>query len=519
MSNQRQSCFGCVDHSKQNKTHNPGAITQMAKPSRVTSALSLKVVLFLAITAVVANRAAAQASGGFQSSQPSNTAASIAQIASAGGWDTSLTLVNLSTFPVGTVLNFYDNSGNPLSLPFSFPQGTMSAMTNSTVNGSITASGLLLVDTTGLYTQPANVGWSRLQASGEVGGYALFTNTRTNWQAAVPMQTLNASSYLLAFDNTGALSTGVAIANLATQDANINAIIRDDGGNIIGTESISVPAQGHTSFTMSSTYPVTAGMRGTVEFDTPAGGQINVLGLRANGPALTTVPVLADVGTAGGSMAHLTYSQGWETTFTLVNTGTSSAQATLSFFDDFGTPLGVSMIFPQTGTLANSTTVTKTLAPGASLIVETNGNDNYKSVSGSALLTTTGNVSGFAVFRFDPSQQEAVVPLETRNASSYTVVYDNSNGNATGLALANASDQAETLSLILRDETGAQFAGGSVTLAAHGHTALTMSEAYPGTEGIRGTVQISNLAGTPFSALGIRFTPSQNITTIPVLAK
>ena len=153
------------------------------------------------------------------------------------------------------------------------------------------------------------------------------------------------------------------------------------------------------------------------------------------------------------------------------------------------------------------------------MVLETNGNDNYKSVSGSALLTTTGNVSGFAVFRFNPSQQEAVVPLETRNANSYTVVYDNTEGNSTGLALANASDQAVTLSLNLRDDGGSQISGGSVTLPAHGHTALTMSQAYPGTAGIRGTVQISSLTSTPFSALGIRFTSSQNITTIPVLVK
>ena len=489
----------------------------MAKPLTVTSALSLRIVFFLGVTAAVVNQVAAQASGGFQSFVPVSTAASIAQIASAGGWDTNITLVNLSTFPVGTVMNFYDDAGNPLSLPFTFPLGLTSPMTNSTVNGSINASGLLLVDTTGLYTQAANVGWSRLQALGKVGGYALFTNTPNNWQAAVPLQTLNASSYLLAFDNTGSLSTGLAIANLSMQTANINAIIRDDSGTIIGTETITVPAQGHTSFTLSSTYTVTAGKRGTVELDTPAGGQINVLGLRANGPALTTVPVLAEVGTAGGSMAHVTYNQGWDTTFTLVNTGTSPAQATLSFFDDFGTPLQMSMAFPQTGAVSDSATVTQTLAAGASLIMATSGQSNFKSVSGSALLTTTGNVSGFAIFRYNPSQQEAVVPLETSDASAYTVAYDNTNGLTTGLALANASDQAETLSLILRDENGAQFAGGAINLPAHGHTAVTLSLAYPGTAGIRGTVQISNLAGTPFSALGIRFTAGQNITTIPVL--
>ena len=491
----------------------------MAIPLRVTSALSLRVVLVLSVTAALANRAGAQASGGFQSSAPANTTASIAQIASAGGWDTTLTLVNLSTFPVGAVMNFFDDEGIPLRLPFTFPQGGMSPTTNSTVNGSINASGLLLVDTTGLPTQPASVGWSHLQTSGSVGGYALFTNTPNNWQAAVPIQTLNASSYFLAFDNTGSLSTGVAIANLADQDANINAIIRDDHGIMIGTEMINVPAQGHTSFTLSSTYAVTTGIRGTVELDTPAGGQINVLGLRANGRALTTVPVLAGVGANGGSMAHVTYNQGWETTFTLVNTGAAPAQATMSFFDDFGTPLQISMTFPQTGAVSTSSTVTETLPAGGSLIIQTNGHDAYKSVSGSALLTTTGNVSGFAIFRYNPSQQEAVVPLETRNSSSYTMVYDNTNGIATGLALANASDQTLNLSLILRDENGAQFAGGAISLPAHGHTAVDMSHAYPGTAGIRGTVDLTTLANTTFSALGIRFTPSQNITTIPVLSR
>jgi hypothetical protein len=491
----------------------------MSKPLAVIGARCWKIVFFLGVTAALTDRLAAQASGGFQSSSPANTLASIAQVASAGGWDTTLTLVNLSTVPSGATLNFFDDSGNPLSLPFTFPQGTLTATTNSIFQGSLNASGLLLLDTTGLPTQAANIGWGLMQASGTVSGYALFTNTPNNWQAAVPIETLNASSYLLPFDNTGTLSTGLAIANLSTQAADINVTIRDDSGTAIGTEVISVPAQGHTSFMLNSVYPVTAAIRGTIEFDTPAGGQINVLGLRVNGPALTTVPVLAEVGTGGGSIAHVTYNQGWQTAFTLVNTGTTSAQATLSFFDDSGTPLAMSLMFPQTGAVSDSTTVTETLAAGASWIIQTDGVDSYKSVTGSALLTTTGNVSGFAIFRYDPSQQEAVVPLETRNASSYTVVFDNTNGLVTGLALANQTDQSVSLNLIIRNDSGAEIAGGIENLAAHGHTSLVLSQSYPATARIRGTVQIQVPTGGQVSALGIRFTPSQNITTIPVLAK
>ena len=466
-----------------------------------------RIALLLGVTASMANAA---------------TATSIAQIASAGGWDTTLTIVSLNASPAEPVLSFFDQSGNPLVLPFTFPQGSMPPQTTSKIDGSVNAHGVLLVDTTGPSWKDANVGWSLLQGLGSMNGYALFTNTPNNWQAAVPLETRNASSYVLAFDNTNTgtpLSTGVAIANLSSQSAGINVIIRDDSGATIDTETLQMAAQGHASFTLASTYHVTDGIRGTVEFDTPAGGQINVLGLRAHGPALTTLPLLAEVGVNGGSMAHVTYNQGWQTNITLVNTGTSSAKATLSFFDDSGTPVPMSLTFPQTGAVSNSSVVTETLAPGASVIMETNGHGGYKSVTGSALLATTGNVSGFAIFRYDPSQQEAVVPLESRNSSSYTVVYDNTNGIETGLAIANATAQAITLNLIVRDDTGAEIKAGILPLAAHGHTSMILSKAYEGTKGIRGTVEIDALSGGQFSALGLRFTPGQNVTTIPVLAK
>ena len=64
---------------------------------------------------------------------------------------------------------------------------------------------------------------------------------------------------------------------------------------------MSLAANGHTSFVLSDMatgFPVTADRRGTVEFDTPAGGRISVLGIRFSPPnnALTTIPALANVG-------------------------------------------------------------------------------------------------------------------------------------------------------------------------------------------------------------------------------
>ncbi len=78
-----------------------------------------------------------------------------------------------------------------------------------------------------------------------------------------------------------------------------------------------------------------------------------MLGIRFTPPnnALTTIPALANVGTGGGSIAHLASGgDGWQTTFVLVNTGTTAAPATLKFFNDqTGAPLSLPLAFPQAG--------------------------------------------------------------------------------------------------------------------------------------------------------------------------
>ena len=66
--------------------------------------------------------------------------------------------------------------------------------------------------------------------------------------------------------------------------------------------------------------------------------------------ALTTIPALANVGTTGGSIAHLATGNGWQTTFVLVNTGTTPAQVNLNFFADVtGVPLLLPISYPQVG--------------------------------------------------------------------------------------------------------------------------------------------------------------------------
>jgi hypothetical protein len=349
----------------------------------------------------------------------------------------------------------------------------------------------------------------------------------------VPLETRKASSYPLPFDNTGGVSTGVAIANLASAAAAVYVVIRNDAGVPIGTGSISLAAQGHTSFMLTDStngFPAAAAVRGTVEFDTPPRGQISVLGLRVNtipnssGFALTSLPVLAGIGTGGGAMAHIASGAGWQTTFTLVNTGPTAATASLSFFGDNGSAVSLPLSFPQTGAASTANNVNQSIPPGGSLIVVVQDPGGVMSTTGSAVLTTTGNVGGFAVLRYNPTGQEAAVPLQAVNAPSYILAFDNTGVLSTGLALANLAAQAASVNVIIRDDSGAQIGTGSIDLPAQGHTSFMLTDTSSGgwaaTAGVRGTVEFDTPVGGRIAPLGLRAASIPGgftITTIPVM--
>jgi hypothetical protein len=321
---------------------------------------------------------------------------------------------------------------------------------------------------------------------------------------------------------------GVAVANVSAQNAVIPVVIRDDAGTVIGAPgaAISLGSNGHQSFVLSDPaqgFPVTANIRGTIEFDTPAGGQISVLGIRFTPPnnALTTIPALANVGTGGGSIAHFASGgDGWKTTFVLVNAGSSAAPATLSFFADItGNPIALPLSFPQAGSGAATfvSSVTQTLGAGATFIVESSASADL--LTGSAQLNSIGNVNGFVIFRHN--DQEAAVPFESRNAGGYVLAFDNTNGTATGVAMNSVSSQPVNVQVVVRDDSGVQIVPTDlISLAANGHYAFTLSsDRYPATAGIRGTIEFQAPSGGQIGVLALRIPLAHTFTTLPALAK
>ena len=178
------------------------------------------------------------------------------------------------------------------------------------------------------------------------------------------------------------------------------------------------------------------------------------------------------------------------------------------------------LFFPHTGTASMllAASHTQSLAAGATLIIVSTGFPQL--LTGSAQLSTTGNVSGFVIFRHN--NQEAVVPLESRNAGAYVLAFDNTKGTATGVAVNSVSTGQVNIPVVVRDESGTQIAADVITMAPNGHYAFTLgSDRYQAAATIRGTIEFDKPPNAQIGALGIRIPTgaAHTFTTLPALAK
>jgi hypothetical protein len=193
-------------------------------------------------------------------------------------------------------LNFFDDGGHPLPLPLIFADSPSADPANaSTIERTLAAGASLTLKSVGSGNQATQQGWAQLVTDGSVtafGVYGMTVEDRTQ-EVAVPLETRSAGTYAVWFDHTGALASGLALANLSTQTATVAVTIRDESGAVIATDSLFMPAQGHTAIVSGDRWPQTKQRRGMIEFHSAASGQISLLGLRANAFAFTAIPIIA----------------------------------------------------------------------------------------------------------------------------------------------------------------------------------------------------------------------------------
>ncbi len=115
----------------------------------------------------------------------------------------------------------------------------------------------------------------------------------------MPLESRTVNGFLIAFDNTNGTATGIALNNISAQSVNVPVIVRNDAGAQVATDTLNLAGHAHLAFTLGSSQPgfkygQAANIRGTIEFDTPSGGQIGALGIRIPvAHTFTTLPALA----------------------------------------------------------------------------------------------------------------------------------------------------------------------------------------------------------------------------------
>ena len=247
---------------------------------------------------------------------------------------------------------------------------------------------------------------------------------------------------------------------------------------------------------------------GTIQGVATAAGTFNFSVTAQDSTGVTSAPqivsITIDAPVSGlsfiGSMPHVAAEENWTTWFTLVNKGTAAATARLSLFGDPCGTLPLPLTFPQLPAGANSiftASIDRTIAGNASSDRATAGPQTPPVKVGSAQLAATGTVDGFAIFHQVLTQQETVVPLETRNASSYLLAYDNTGGNVLGVAVAGITTPSGSAGVLIdiRDDTGNELLQDGFNVEAGGHVSFLFPTLFPITANRRGTIELSPIPG------------------------
>ena len=250
------------------------------------------------------------------------------------------------------------------------------------------------------------------------------------------------------------------------------------------------------------------------------------------GPAVTTIQVTFNLSIGAGSppvspsptpsspttgyIAQIADGGEWKTTITVVNLLSVPQRVTVSFW----TGSGVTLSLPIVGG-GISQQVFFDLQPNASGFLETTG---AASLVSTGWATVEGSVSGSsgvgasAIFRSHVSgrqDSEAVSAMAVGSPRGVILPFDNRNGFATGVALANAGASG-VVPITIRDGVGSVILTENIPLGSRAHLSFSLADRYPAVAGRAGTVEIGSSVA---AVLGLRFNPSGSFTSVPPIPK
>lgn|SRR3990167_1715768 len=224
-------------------------------------------------------------------------------IATGGGWETVMVIVNLSTVSVDFTQRFFNQSGAPMQVTFrSYPDLTLT--TTSVAAGHLAPGqsfNFSLFDS----TPATQVGWSSLSynaTNARLGAYAIFRQFRPSGQsfeALVPVSAFDDYKFFMPFDNIQGFITAIALANPASNlTGHVTITAKDITGAFISSYTLTMPPGTQQAFSLTDRMPALANRLGTLYVESDI-TRLSALGIRFNGNgglAFTSVPIMNWIG-------------------------------------------------------------------------------------------------------------------------------------------------------------------------------------------------------------------------------
>jgi hypothetical protein len=400
---------------------------------------------------------------------------------------------NQSVVSTGTVVAYHFVNGTyvtPSAPPpvidtqYNIPNlGGLSVLTDGAP--SATATGFATVQPSTGSTTPSGV---------SIFGYTI--NNVLVSEAGVPASPVLTSGRIYA-EISSTVNTGLAIANPNNQPATISYYFTDSTGTDSNNGTITVPANGHLAEFLND--PSLGGIKnfqGSFTF-TSTTVPVSVIALHGftneRGDFLmSTLPVTAlpaPVVTATTVIPHFADGGGWTTQIILVNPTDSPMAGNVTFLTPAGQTLSTSAYsIPKRSSF-------KQVTPGTSSAIQTG------SVQ---VIPATGNTpTSVAIFSNRPNgitvSQAAVLPTTGLALRMYVEGAGGSGvGNIqSGVALANVSGSATTVTFSLTDLTGASLGTATANVPANGQLATFISGIFPNVSlPFKGVLRVSTTTGT-----------------------
>lgn len=203
------------------------------------------------------------------------------QFAFGGGWYSALYFSNTGIAQVSFPVTFTADNGTSLNVPLIGGATTVTLAPGASTRIEAPNVGTAI-----------SQGYVSLIPPPGVIGYGVFRQSllaQPDQEAVVPLSSASTTSSTLLWDDTDNRVTAFAIANPNPFGVPVTITVTKSDGSLIGTATLALQPNNHTAGILRTLVSGVAGNQGTAVFSATA-GNVAVLGLRANGIALTSIP-------------------------------------------------------------------------------------------------------------------------------------------------------------------------------------------------------------------------------------